>query len=527
MAPVGRTTLTASTVVWMRRLTSSEALRRVREDRAHLEAEISSLRSESDRRACVLRQEAEGTRQLENELVGRRTQLWDAVVGFVGRGRSGPESERSLRTLQGDLAPLGFRFADTRWRAASLVAGLEPGGPLDPDLLHPLPEEGLAALLPLWEDRLEEPHGALVGLHAHHGTPIISNRFLHPSHSSVIFGETGSGKTYASALGWLRLRWFHPDLSVLVLDPLGGLAEVVRALGGTVTRVGVDSLAINPLDPSTTGGDTRSKAGRVAVMLRSIFPSLADEESAVLDTCLSRLYASMTDHPPRLSDLHAALSSFSHPPRRLLTLLSTAIEGSLKGLDRDTNVDLSAPLLGFDLSAVTSDELPFFLTLLLDLVYGEIRRRSGPKLIVLDEAHYLARASSTAAFLDHLVRHVRHFEAGIELLSQNPADFLKEATGRSVLMNIDSALLLHLRDGGESLAPLLGLSEEEVEFLRHAAMPGDRGYSEGIFRTGRLHFPVALVASDAEDEMLRAAFRAERSAASGAPTGTPSSPGQG
>jgi hypothetical protein len=510
LAPVGRSDLQAVTMLRLRPISVGEALRRVREDRAHIEAELSSTRGESDRRTEVLHQEAVSSRQLEEGLVSRRTRLWDVAVGLSGRGRSGPEAERSIRRVKEDLQDQGFRWHDPRWRAFSLLAGLEPGGPLAEGALHALPEEGVAALLPLWEDRLSDPRGVLVGLHARNGTPLFMDRFSHPSHSSLIFGETGSGKTYASALGWIRLRWFYPSLSVMVLDPLGGLAQVVKALGGNVVRVGRDPLGINPLDPATTGGDARAKSARVGVMFRALFPSLTDEESAVLDTALSHLYGRTEDGVPTLSRLRQELERSERTPPRLLTLLSTAIEGSLRDLDRPTTFDLSGSLVGFDLSLVTGDELPFFLTLLLDYAYGEIRRRSGPKLVVLDEAHYLARAPPTARFLDHLVRHVRHFQAGIELLSQNPEDFLAEDPGRSVLMNVDSVLLLRLRDGGEALAPLLGLDAEELRFLRNARLPGNAGYSEGILRTGTLHFPLAIVSSTPEDALLRAAFRTEQ-----------------
>lgn len=527
LGPVGRSDLTATTVIRLRPVSHAEALRRVREDRAHTEAEAASLRSESDPRASTLRLEAEGTLLLEEELVARRTRLWDVLLGFAGRGSTETEARASLRGLQEALPELGFRFHPSGHRAAELTWALSVGGPLDPELMHAVPHEGLAALLPLWEDHLEEKDGVLLGVHARHGTPILTNRFRHPSHSSLIFGQTGSGKTYASALGWMRLRLFEPDLSIFVVDPLGGLAHVVRELGGPVLRVGAGTLALNPLDPATTGGNVRTKAARVGAMLRALFPSLTDEEVAILDTTLSGLFsrggarppgsvgtdpgvANTPRAPPRLSDLVAELRRRSPPPARLLTLLSTSVDGSLQGLDRSTDVDLSSRLLGFDLSAAAPSELPFFLLLILDLVYGEIRRRPGPKLIVVDEAHYLARAPGTAEFLDHLVRHVRHFQAGLELISQNPEDFLSSESGRSVLMNVDSTLLLRLKDGGTSLAEVLELLPDEIAFLQQASLPDRAGFSEAIWRCGTHHLPLAIVSSETENELLGRAFRSER-----------------
>ena len=43
---------------------------------------------------------------------------------------------------------------------------------------------------------------------------------------------------------------------------------------------------MNPLDPSTTGGDAEEKAMHVGAILRALFPSLADEEVAVLSDVL-------------------------------------------------------------------------------------------------------------------------------------------------------------------------------------------------------------------------------------------------
>ena len=517
LAPVGATKARVRTLLRLQVDAPGSAVSRVREDRAHVDAEISSLRSEADPRYAVLRQEEEGLERLERELVARRTRLWNVLLSFEGFGPSERQATAESDRLRSELAERGFRFHPSSFQARVLAEAAEVGGAARTDLFHALPEEGVAALLPLWEDRLEEPGGALVGLHSFQGTPFFMDRFRHPSHSSAIFGETGSGKSYASALGWIRSRWFRPDLSVFVLDPLGGLAHVVEALGGSVLRVGAGELELNPLDPATTGGDVRAKAVQVGVMFRALFPSLSDEEVALLDTTLSRIYAETRSEPPLLRELFARLSALFPPPRRLLTLLERATLGSLRGLDRPSSLDCSARLLGFDLSRVTPEELPFFLTLLLDLVYGEVRRRPGPKLIVLDEAHYLARAPSTAAFLDHLVRHVRHFQGGLELLSQDPADFLRDEGGRAVLRNMDSVTLLRLKDGGQSLQELLGLREEELDFLRSAALPSSVGYSGGLLRTGPLHLPLAIVSSDEEDKLLRRAFGRERELAGAAP----------
>ena len=511
LGPVGRTDQRVVSVLRLRVVPTEEAQRDIRAERSSVEAELASIKAEGDPRLAVLRQEAQAIAELEESLVSRSTRLWNAMVGFVVNGRTRTECREHSGRLQKDLSWLGFRLMDQEFRVAPLLAALGPNAPLPVPLTHPQTDDSLAALLPLWEDRLDETEGILLGLHAMEGSPLFWQRFSHTSHSSAIFGQTGSGKTYASALGWMRLRYRFPDLSVFVLDPLGGLCNVVRTLGGTVYRAGTEEVTINPLDPATTGGDRRTKTSTVLTQFRALFPSISDEELAIVDTTLTSLYEGRpAGEPPLLEDLYDALEQESRTPARLLLLLRPAIEGSLRHLNFPTQVDLNGRLLGFDLSDITPGEMPFYLTLLLDYVYGEIRRRDGLKLLVVDEAHYLSRTPRIACFLDYLVRHVRHFGAGLELLSQNPEDFLGSQESRSVLLNLDSILMLRLRDGGEGVASLLGLTDAECDWLRRTSLPSDAGFSEGIFRTGSLHLPVALVSTKEEHRTLLRAFSEER-----------------
>ncbi len=508
LPPLGRTDAPLDTVLRLRPVALEEGLRDLREDRTHLESELASLRGERDPRALPLAQAAEGCRRLEEELLRRSTRLWDVLVGLRQREGLRP-GEPTLQETVRELEGIGVRTWRSRWRALPACSSLSPGAPAPSEWFHRLEEEGLAALLPLWEDPSPDREGPLLGAHAFHGTPIYLDRFRHPHHSSVIFGETGSGKSYASALGILRSRWARRGLSVFVLDPLGGLARVLEALGGVVIAPGSPGSSLNPLDPATTGGDRRLKMATVGVLWRTLFPSLRDEEVARLDVALGQLYEERPGETPRLSDLLAVLEGELPVGDRLLSLLSRAVRGSLSELDRPTSVDLSAKLCAFDLSAVSPGELPFFLTLTLDFVEEELRRRPGEKLVVVDEAHYLMMAG-TAGFLDHLVRHVRHYRAGLELLSQNPGDFLASPAGRSILMNVDHLLLLRLKDGGRGLKTLFPLREEEIALVKGAPLPREHGWSGGLLLTGETALPVHVIASGEEGRLLDAAFAAER-----------------
>jgi len=341
-----------------------------------------------------------------------------------------------------------------------------------------------------------------VGLVLDDASPVLLDRWRHSSYSWGIFGATGSGKSFAASLLAMRSRWSVPELELYLLDPLGEYRGLAEALGGQVVRLAAgDGARVNPLDPGFDQADRSEKAARVGAAIRALFPSLSDEEGAALDTALSRLY---DGHPsvPTLGNLLDAVAQAPRVPERLLGLLEVFRSGSLRHLNGPTTVRWEHQPIVFDLAGVSEAHLPFHLAYLLDVVYGRLARSTGPKLVVVDEAHLLARHPPTAAFLDRLVRHVRHFRAGLLIASQNPDDFLQSESGRSLLRNLRASLLLRLPEVSLACRTFFALTEAEAEWLPRARLPKEAGYSEGLLRFGPSHLPIADVASTPESELL-------------------------
>ena len=328
------------------------------------------------------------------------------------------------------------------------------------------------------------------------------NRWDHASYSWGIFGTTGAGKSFAAALLLLRTRWMRPDVEVTILDPLGEFSGFVRALGGSVIEIaGGRAERLNPLDPVTTGGDRREKAARVAAMLRALFSSLEDAESAALDTAVTRLYE-RGPAVPTFDDLIAEVEGDGRPSGRLPTLLDVFRTGSLRHVNGPTTVALGPGPISVDFRGVPEDHLAFHLSYLLDWAYGRLRDRPGSKVLLVDEAHLLTRQPTTAEFLDRVVRHVRHFGAGVLLLSQTPEDFLGRAEGRAILRNLYATAFLRLPEVSSEARTFFGMTAAEAEWLPKARLPRDAGYSESLWRIGELHLPLAIIASTPEYEFL-------------------------
>ncbi|HTW39990.1 MAG TPA: DUF87 domain-containing protein [Thermoplasmata archaeon] len=437
--------------------------------------------------------------------VARRTQdLWKVGVRLVALGPSRPRCEALRLRLSERLAALGFRVRVPRYEVSAALAPPDLSGsePRPRGYWHTLPTDGVAALFPFIDESIVEPGGVLVGLALSDASPVLLNRWAHSSYSWGIFGTTGAGKTFATALLALRTRWMRPEVEITVLDPLGEFGGFVRSLGGFVVRLADGTGGrLNPLDPVSTSGNRREKAGRVAATIRALFPSIADSESAVLDTAASRLFERGPE-VPTLDDLIHEIEREAPPSDRLRSLLDVFRSGSLRGSNGPTTVPDGPGPISVDFRGVPAEQLAFHLSYVLDWAYGRLRGRAGPKLLIVDEAHLLMRHPSTAEFLDSIVRHVRHFEAGVLLVSQTPEDFLGRAEGRAVLRNLYAVGLLRLPEVSREAREFFGLTSAEGEWLPRARLPAETGYAESLWRIGELHLPLAIVASTPEYEFL-------------------------
>jgi hypothetical protein len=447
------------------------------------------------------------TETLGQQLASGAQELWRVGVCFTAHGSSRLRVEAVRARLADRLHALGFCPRVPRYTVQAALAPplLGGDGPRPPGYWHALPSDAVAAMFPFGDETVPEPGGVLVGLALADASPVVLDRWAQASHSWGLFGTTGSGKTFAAALLLLRSRWMRPDLDVVVLDPLGEFAPFVRALGGSVVALRPSGGArLNPLDLGTTGGDRTEKAARVAAILRALFPSLRDDEMARLDAAVSRLYD--RGGAPTLGQLADEVSGVPASDARLEGLLEVFRTGSLRWVNGPTTLAAESSPVAVDLSGLAEEHRSFHMAYVLDWAYGRLRDHRGPKLLVIDEAHLLASHGPTADFLDRVVRHVRHFEAGLLILSQSPDDFLASDAGRAILGNLSATALLRLPGISLAAQRFFGLTDAEAEWLPNARLPRSVGYAESLWRVGELHLPLAIVASSPEFKFLTASL---------------------
>jgi hypothetical protein len=480
------------------------AIGTVRSARAIAETELEAGASDE---VAELELEAESAHELERRLASNEQRLFRVGLSVHAVGPARGRVERDRTELVRRLAALGFGTGVPRFDAAAATSApsLDGGESRPAGYWHTLPTDAVAAFFPFVDESILEPGGVLVGLLLDDAAPVILDRWRHASYSWGIFGATGSGKSFAAALLALRTRWMTPGIEVYVLDPLGEFDGLAGPLGATAVGLGPSAPArFHPLDVAGDGGNPQERAARVVAALRALYPSLADEEAATLDAAVARLLGS--GERPTFARLAALVAEESHPGR-LPALLDVFVSGSLRYLDRPVATPPPTGSVVVGLHDVAPEHRAFQVTVVLDALYARIRQTEGPKLLIVDEAHLLAKDPATAGFLDRLVRHVRHHRTGVILLSQNPDDFLGTEGGRSLLRNLRATLLLHLPEVSDAARRFFSLTDSEAAWLPKCRLPKEAGYSEGLLRFGPSHLPLAVVASTPEFELLTRALR--------------------
>jgi len=205
------------------------------------------------------------------------------------------------------------------------------------------------------------------------------------------------------------------------------------------------------------------------------------------------------------------------PPVRTLTpwpalssSSATALAPSIVRCWRSRNCSLAAifsadgalptneRLLVIGLAAISDPDVRAVAQLaVLSVLWDLIRRDREPKLVVVDETWKVMRQPSGAEFVEELARSARHYHAGLQLATQDIAEFLRSDFGEAIVKQCDIRVLLgQTPEGVDALGRYFDLTAAERRSLLHAR-PG-----EGLFFVGQSHVAFEARVSKREYEWL-------------------------
>ncbi|MET7752373.1 DUF87 domain-containing protein [Micromonospora sp. NPDC005367] len=501
-------------------LAAPVAAARLRDQRARFE---SSRRVDAGRGKLadpMVEAAAEDAADLADRLARGAAKLFRVGLYLTVHARSEDELMEACAQVKAAAASTLIEVQPATWRH---LAGWSTTLPLATDSLQlrrTMDTAALAAAFPLASADLPAPlpgdppaeGGVLYGINPDSQGVVWWDRWAQENHNSVVLGRSGAGKSYLVKLEILRN--LYQRVQVAVIDPEDEYLRLADAVGGTVVRLGMAGVKVNPFDlPS---GDSRPDVlTRRGLFAHTLIAVLLGEQPppvqrAALDRAILAAYrqAGITADPathhrpaPLLRDLEACLHGDDDPAaRQLAARLAPWVHGSFSHLfDAPTTTRPDGHMVVWSLRHLP-DELRGVGTLLaLDAIWRQVDtpgRSDVRRLVVVDEAWLLMRDGEGARFLFRMSKAARKRHAGLAVITQDVADVLGSDLGQAVVANAATQVLLKQAPQAiDAIGDAFGLTAGERRLLLAARV------GTGLLISGTSRTSFEAVASAAEHQL--------------------------
>lgn len=394
---------------------------------------------------------------------------------------------------------------------------------------------GAAACYPFTAYEVSDKDGILMGVNKANSSLVlvdIFNTSVYKNANMVIFGTSGSGKTFTMQLMALRMR--RKNIQVFIIAPDKGheFARACNNIGGTFIQISpASSNCINVMEIRQSDKATSelldgyvSERSELAVKIQSLHiffsllvPDMTHEEKQLLDEAMVICYQekgithdnqSLFDpmcpgcyrEMPILGDLQEVLLR-KEECKRLANILNRLVNGSAASFNQQTNVDLNNKYVVLDISELSGDLL-IGMFVALDYVWSRTKEdRTREKAIFIDEAWKLLSSNELAAdYIQEIYKTIRAYGGAAISASQDLVDYYNlngGKIGRGILSNAKTKIILNLEVAeAELIQKELDLSEAETNSIIHF----ERGC--GLISTNSNNLVVEFKASQLEKDLI-------------------------
>ncbi|HSX35952.1 MAG TPA: ATP-binding protein [Patescibacteria group bacterium] len=472
---------------------------------------------ESTRRAMISAGKIVGTEvtdplesaiELSDKIMRGQEKLFQVSIYVSLAADALAELNKVTKMLEAELSSRLFYTKVARYQQAEALQSILPRGENILDQKRNLDSSSTALTFPFMSSELVQESGILYGVNRSNNTLVILDRFSLNNANSIVFAQSGSGKSYATKVE--ILRQLMQGTKVIVIDPEREYENLARLVGGTYINLSAKSdEKINPFDLATTS-HTNEQLSEHAQDLTEVIslmaanpdprdktPGLNARERAAVDKAILKIYKDVKkEQMPLLSDLYAELHTMGHIP--LCERLEKYISGTLAGVfNEKTNIKLDNRLVVFDIKDLPESLRQIMMMIISNFVQNQVKAKPEKRLLVIDEGWLLLEHEESARFVAGLVRRARKYYLGVSIISQQATDFLNNKYGRAIASQ--SSLRILMRQDTttiKNVALEFNLSEWEEGFL----LTCDRG--DALIIADQNHVAVKVVASEKEHPLI-------------------------
>lgn len=436
--------------------------------------------------------------ELRDKIQRGQEKLFQMSIYVCLRAESLEELNKTTTLLEATLSARLFYSKVARYQQLAALQSILPRGEDQLSQKRNLDSSSAALTFPYMSSELVQESGILYGVNKSNNSLVILDRFSLHNANSIVFAQSGSGKSYATKVE--ILRQLMQGVKVIVIDPEREYQRLSESVGGTYIKLSARSKQkINPFDLATSGrvaSDVAEHAQDLTEVIGLMVEGLSAREKAAVDKAILKIYKRVKGAAPLLEDFYAELHRLGQV--KLCERLEKYISGSLATVfNAPTNIQLDNRLVIFDIKDLPESLRQIMMLIISNFVEHQVKARPEKRLLIIDEGWMLLEHEESARFVAGLARRARKYYLGVSIISQQANDFLKNDYGRAIASQ--SALRILMRQDTTTIkhvAAEFHLSEYEQSFL----LSCERG--DALLIADQHHVAVKVVASDKEHPLI-------------------------
>lgn len=447
-----------------------------------------------------LEMQRERSKEFLDDLITRDQRMFMSVLTMVHTAETKEELDNDTEEILTIARKNLCQFGVLKFQQLDGLNTAMPFGVRKIDTLRTLTTESLAVFMPFRVQEIRETNGIYYGQNVISKNMIIADRKKLLNGNSLVFGVSGSGKSFITKEEIVFTMLKDKNADVIVIDPENEYTPLVKALGGEVIKVSATSgNHINAMDMNKNYAD-----GANPVILKSEFilslceqligsDNLGAKQKSIIDRCTASTYryylqGNYQGTPPTLQDFYQELLKQEETEAKEIALaIELFVNGSLNTFAKQTNVDTENRLICYNILDLGKQLLPLGMLVVLDSILNRItqnRAKGRNTYIFIDEIYLLLRNEYSANFLYTLWKRVRKYGAYLIGITQNVEDMLQNNTARAMMANSELIIMLNQASTDRAeLAKLLNISDLQLSYITNV------GSGEGLLKIGSSLIP--------------------------------------
>ena len=230
--------------------------------------------------------------ELRDKIQRGQEKLFQMSIYICLRADSLEELNRTTKLLEATLSARLFYSKVARYQQLEALQSILPRAEDKLGQKRNLDSSSAALTFPFMSSELVHEGGILYGVNKSNNSLVILDRFSLHNANSIVFAQSGSGKSYATKVE--ILRQLMQGTKVIVIDPEREYKRLTDSVNGTYIKLSATSKQkINPFDLATTFravSDLSEHVQDLTGVISLMAEGLTSREKAAVDKAILKIY---------------------------------------------------------------------------------------------------------------------------------------------------------------------------------------------------------------------------------------------